>query len=189
MHLAIPFALLMGPFAAAAPSFQHVQISVEVTHTDSQNQADALHSSGKPVMNYDGPGLSYLPFNFTLIASKATGSHKVELPFGFADLTLPDGLARGELGYDTEFALRNGKLINGNRALAWHVAKVFPPWTSLWSYDKGKTHFYLDFVAIPHLSEGKQYFLENPARRKLTSVASTQIFLVHSILRVLISGS
>lgn len=190
MHLAIPFTLLMGSFAAAAPSFQHAQISVEVTHTDSENQADALFSSRKQVINDDGPGLSNLPFNFTLIAHIALGIHKSKLPFGFADLTLRDGFNRGELGYETEFALLNGKLRNGNRALAWHVAKILPPWTSLWSFNEEELHKYLDFVAVPHSSgEKKPYFLEFVSTRKLTSVASTPIDFVHSISKVLISGS
>lgn len=190
MHLAIPITLLIGSFAAAAPSFQHAQISVEVTHTDSEIQADALYSLGKQVINDDGPRLSNLPFNFTLIAHIALGIQKSKLPFGFADLTIRDGFNRGELGYETEFALLNGKLRNGNRALAWHVAKILPPWTSLWSFNEEELHKYFDFVAAPHLSgEKKHYFLEFISTRKLTSVASTPIYLVHSISRVLISGS
>lgn len=178
MHLAIPLTLYMGSFAAAAPSFQHAQISVEVTHTNFQNQADALHSSGKPVMNEDAPPFSHLPFNFTLIARNVHGT--LRLPFGFADLTLADGLARGELGYATEFALHDRKLINGNRGLAYHEAKILPPWTSLWTFDK--PHRYLEFAAIPNPSEkGEQYVLEFAASRKLTLVAYTQIFFIHSI--------
>lgn len=173
MHLAIPFALLMGSLAAAAPSFQHGQINVEATHSGSNNQADALYSSAKQVINDDDddddgpPRLSNLPFNFTLIAHLALGIHKSKLPFGFADLSMKDGFNRGELGYETEFALLNGKLRNGNRALAWHVAKILPPWTSLWSFNKDDPHKYFDFVAAPHLlGETKHYFLEFISTRK-----------------------
>lgn len=81
MHLAIPFTLVMGSFAAAAPSFQHAQIKVEATHSGSKNQAEALYSSGKQVItDDDGPRLSNLPFNFTLIAHIALGIHKSKLP-------------------------------------------------------------------------------------------------------------
>ena len=171
MYLAIPLILLLGPFAAAAPSFQHAQISVDVTHTNVQNQADALHSSlGKPVMNEDEPPFSSLPFNFTLNARNVHGALRW-LPVGFADLTLPDGLARAELGYETEFALRDGKLINGNRALQYHVAKVFPPWLSLWSLDNPPQ--YLIFAAFPNpLKGGEQYVLKLTAGRKSTLVIS-----------------
>lgn len=188
MRLTIPFAFLMGSFAAAASSFQHPQINVEATHSDSKNQADTLYSSGKQVINEDGPRLSNLPFNFTLIAHIALGIHKSKLPFGFVDLTMKDGFNRGELGYETEFALLNGKLRNGNRALAWHVAKILPPWTSLWSFNEEDLHKYFDFVAVPHLSgEKEHYFLEFISSGKLTSV--TQIYFVYSISTVLISDS
>lgn len=177
MRLALPVTLFVGTFAAAAPSFQYTQISVDVAHPHVQNQADALHSSGKPVMNKDEPYHSSLPYNFTLIARNVHGRR---LPFGFADLTLADGFARAELGYDTEFALRDEKLINGNRALEYHVAKVFPPWLSLWSLDL--PHKYLDFAAFPNpLEGGGKYVLKLPAGRKLTLVVSTQIFLLHLI--------
>lgn len=109
----------------------------------------------------DGPRLSNLPFNFTLIAHLALGIQKSKLPFGFADLTEKDGFNRGELGYETEFALLDGKLRNGNRALAWHVAKILPPWTSLWSFHEDDPHKYFDFVAVSHLSGEKEHlFLE-----------------------------
>lgn len=109
------------------------------------------------------------------------------LPFAFADLTLADGIARGELGYDTEFALRDGKLINGNRALAYHEAKILPPWTSLWSFDK--PHRYFDLAAFPNpLENGELYVLEFAASRKLTLGASAKMFLFIQFLRVLISG-
>lgn len=190
MHLAIPFTLLMGSFAVAAPSFQHAQINVEATHTGSKNQADALYSSEKQVMNDDGSRLSNLPFNFTLIAHIALGIHKSKLPFGFADLTLEDGFNRGELGYETEFALLDGKLRNGNRALAWHVAKILPPWTSLWSFNKEELHKYLDFVAVPHLSgEKEHYFLEFISTRKLTSVAPTQIYFLFILFSTVLIDS
>lgn len=61
MHLAIPFTLLMRSFVAAAPS---IQISVEVTHMDAQNQADAVHSSEELVIIRGGPGHRNMPFNF-----------------------------------------------------------------------------------------------------------------------------
>lgn len=187
MHLAIPFTLLMGSFAVAAPSFQHVQINVEATHSGSKNQADALYSLEKQMINDDGPRLSNLTFNFTLTAHIALGIQKSKLPFGFADLTERDGFNRGELGYETEFALLNGKLRNGNRALAWHEAKILPPWTSLWSFNEEELHKYFDFVAVPHLlGEKEHYFLEFISTRKLTSVAPTQIYFVHSIPTVLI---
>lgn len=80
---------------------------------------------------------------------------------------MKDGFNRGELGYETEFALLNGKLRNGNRALAWHVAKILPPWTSLWSFHEDDLHKYFDFVAVPHLSgEKEHYFLEFISTRK-----------------------
>lgn len=172
MYLAIPLILLLGPFAAAAPSFQHTQTSVDVTHTNVQNQADTLYSSsGKLVMNEDEHPLSSLPFNFTLNARSVHGALRW-LPVGFADLTLPDGLARAELGYETEFALRDGKLINGNRALQYHIAKVLPPWLSLWSLDKPRQ--YLIFAAFPNpLEGGEQYVLKFTAGRKSTLVIST----------------
>lgn len=170
MHLTIPFTLLMGSFVAAAPSFQHAQINVEVARSGSKTQADDLYFSGKQAINDDGPRHSNLPFNFTLIAHIALGIHKSKLSFGFADLTMKDGFNRGELGYETEFALLNGKLRNGNRALAWHVAKILPPWTSLWSFNEEELHKYFDFVAVPHLSgEKDHYFLEFLSTRKSTS--------------------
>lgn len=170
MHLAIPFTLLIGSFAAAAPSFQHAQINLEATHSGFKNQADTLYSLGNTqAINDDVPRLSNLPFNFTLVAHIALGIHKSKLPFGFADLSMKDGFNRGELGYETEFALLNGKLRNGNRALAWHVAKILPPWTSLWTFNEEELHKYFDFVAVPHLSgEKEHYFLEFISTRKLT---------------------
>lgn len=131
------------------------------------------------MMNEDEPRFSSLPFNFTLNARNVHGALRW-LPVGFEDLTLADGLARAELGYSTEFALRDGKLINGNRAIQYHRAKVFPPWLSLWSLDKPRQ--YLIFAAFPNpLEGGEEYVLKLTAGRKLTLIASTQIFLVHFI--------
>ncbi len=163
------------------PSFQPARISVDgVTHTNLQNQANNLPSSQsgiklkQPVMSEDDePPLSSLSFNFTLFARNVNGAAAAAaatppgLPVGFADLTLADGHARAELGYETEFALRDGKLINGNRGLEYHVAKVFPPWLSLWSFDK--RHTYLTFAAYPNpVEEGgrEHYLLKLTASRK-----------------------
>lgn len=180
MYVAIPITLIFGSFAAAAatPSFQHGRIRVDcVTHTTNlQNQANNLPSSQsgiqlqQPVMSTedDETPLSSLPFNFTLFARNLNGTAAVAttttttlpgLPVGFADLTLADGHARAELGYETEFALRDGKLINGNRGLEYHIAKVFPPWLSLWSFDK--RHTYLTFAAYPNPVEeaGREHYL------------------------------
>lgn len=176
-YLAIPLTVIFGSFAAAAaaPSFQHGRISVDVTHTNVQDQADKYNlpcSSGKKavIISEDEPRLSSLPFNFTLFARNLQGTETLPggLPVGFADLTLADGHARLELGYETEFALRDGKLINGNRGIEYHVAKVLPPWLSLWSFDK--RHTYLQFAAYPNPLEegGDQYLLKLTATRKLT---------------------
>lgn len=190
MYVAIPLTLIFGSFAAAAatPSFQHGRVRVDgVKHTTNfQNQANNLPSSQsgdvklceQPVMitEDDELPLSSLPFNFTLFARSVNGAAAAAtktttlpgLPVGFADLTLADGHARVELGYETEFALRDGKLINGNRGLEYHIAKVFPPWLSLWSFDK--RHTYLTFAAYPYpVEEGggrDQYLLKLTASRK-----------------------
>lgn len=131
MHLAIPFTLLLGSCVAASPSIHHAQIKVEITDTDVQkNQVDALHSSEEPVMNQVGSGVKSLPYNFTLSARSLDGSRS--LPFGFPS-SGGDGFIRGELGISTEFAFRGGRLITGDRALGYHLARNYPPWTSLWS--------------------------------------------------------
>ncbi|MCJ1346821.1 hypothetical protein MMC31_005039 [Peltigera leucophlebia] len=165
MHLAIPFTLLMGSFVAAAPSIQHAQISVEVTNMDAQDQVDVLHPSDELVMNYGGPSDSkYLPFNFTLTAQYAQ-TNGVKLPFGFKDLNI-NGFLRGELGFKTEFAFRNGKLINGNRALGNHPSFIFPPWTTLWPLNINEPNVFYNLNAFSKPSgEEQHYFIEfsNPS--------------------------
>ncbi len=133
MHLAIsPVTLLfLGSYVAAAPSIHHAQVSVGITNTDVQNPIDPLHSSEELVMSQLGSGSKSLRFNFTLSARAVKGS--ASLPFGFDTLDAPDGFAKGKLGITTEFAFRNGSLIIGNRGLGYNIAKIFPPWTSLWS--------------------------------------------------------
>ena len=184
MRLVTHLTLLIASFAAAAPSVQHGQISVEATHTDVQNQADVVHSSEELGMNHGGFGLKNLPFNFTLSASYADG-HPA-WPLGFESLTIGDGLIRGELGFRTEFAFRDGKLINGNRALGAHLTKPWPGWTSLWSLEKKKDwHPWYDLIAIPKQSGGgTRHFVEFASSGKLTLVAS-----ILSIPRALTGGS
>lgn len=166
MYLAIPFTLLLGSYVAAAPSIQHAQISVEVSsNMDAYDQVDALHSSEEPVMIDGERGLKSLPFNFTLTGRHASGS--AVLPFGIQHLDARDGFARGELGFRTEFAFRHGKLIVGNRALGYHVARIFPPWTALWSL-KSEPRSFLELVAIPRHSGGRpDYFLKVERTGKL----------------------
>lgn len=161
MHLAIPFALLVGSLVAAAPSIQHAQISVEVTHTDAgQNQADAFHFSEELVMNQGPPGHKNLPFNFTLSARNASGSSHARLPFGFENLQVGDGFIRAELGFATVFALRDGKLITGNRALGFHVARIWPPWVSLWSLNREPRQFFNLIAFSKSLGGRVHHFLE-----------------------------
>ena len=71
-----------------------------------------------------GGVLKNLPFNFTLSGRHATGPGS--LLFGIEHLNAPDGFGRGELGFGIEFALRNVKLINGNRALGYQAARIIP---------------------------------------------------------------
>lgn len=114
----------MGSFVAATPSIQDAQISVEVTNMDAQ-------------------GLS---------AHHANGGYCAKLPFGLEDLNV-DGFVRGELGFTTEFALQNGKLINGNSALGSHPKPIYPSWSSLWSLKTNQPIF--DLVAfLYHQEEG-----------------------------------
>ncbi len=47
MYLAIPIILLLGPFAAGAPSFQHTQTSVDVTHTNPEPGGRSVFLLGK----------------------------------------------------------------------------------------------------------------------------------------------
>lgn len=179
MHLTTAIALLIGSLAAAAPSIQHAQISVEVTHTDAQNHADVVHSSVGTGTNNDDFGLKDLPFNFTLSARYANGGRS-SLPFGFADLNAPDGFARGELGFSTVFAFRGGKLINGNRALGGHVQKIFPGWTSLWSLEREGHRPWFDLIAIPQPSTLKpRYYLEFERSGESTLVSSILIRFIH----------
>lgn len=164
MYLAIPFTLLLGSYVAAAPSIHHAQVSVKVTNMDAYDQVDASHSSEELLMNAGGRGLKSLPFNFTLSGRHATGP---SLLFGIEDLNAPDGFGRGELGFRTEFALRNGKLINGNRALGYHAARIFPPWTALSSL-KGELHSFPELIAIPQHAGGRpNFFLEFETSGKL----------------------
>lgn len=163
MHLAIlPFTLLLGSYVAATPSIKHAQISVDITNMDAHDKVDALHPSEDRLVMQDVGyyGFPNLEFNFTLNARFANGP--ASLPFGFANLEGSDGFVRGQLGFRTEFAFRNGKLINGNRALGYHVARIFPPWTSLWSLKEGAVHSFPELIAIPQNSgRGKyNYFLE-----------------------------
>ena len=179
MRLAIPFTLLMGSYVAAAPSIQHAQISVEVTDVDAYDQVDALHASEELVINNGRPAFKSLPFNFTVRARQVYSP--LSLPFGFKNLDAPSGFARGELGFRTEFAFRNGKLINGNRALGYHVARIFPPWTSLWSL-KDDVQF-LELVATSQHSGGRvNHFLELEKSGEFTSIASILFFFIHSMV-------
>lgn len=178
MHLAITFTpfLLIGSFVlivAAAPSIHHqqqqqqVQIHVDVviTHSDAQNQADTLHFSEKLVMNggrrsgNNNNNKSSLPFNFTLFAHHHPNG-PASLSFGFENLDGRDGLIEAELGFTTVFALRDGKLITGNRALGYNLVEVWPPRVSLWTLNRGaESNLLPDFVAFPKsTSEGKLYY-------------------------------
>lgn len=133
MHLARPFTLLMGSFVAAAPSIQPAQISVEITNMDAQDQVDALHSSEELVINCgdkdhpDDPNWNAenLSCNFTLAVQSVDGVQYGDLTFGFED-SHSDPSVRGEIGFATEFAFRNGTLINGNKALGGHPTHVNP---------------------------------------------------------------
>lgn len=175
MHLAIPFALLMGSLVAAAPSIQHAQISGEATPTDAENQAYALHSS-------EEHGPKNLPFNFTLSARPLNGDPQARLSFGFESLNVRDGFIRGELGFATEFAFHNGTLITGNRALGHHLNEPWPPWTSLWSLNTKTPDLFFDLIAISKLSEGKlHHFIEFVEHGKLILVASILICFIHTI--------
>lgn len=180
MHLTTAIVLLIGSLAAAAPSIQHAQISVEVIHTDAQNHADVVHSSVGTGTNNDGFGLKYLPFNFTLSARYANGG-PTSLPFGFENLDVgSDGFVRGELGFPTVFAFREGKLINGNRALGGHVHRIFPGWTSLWSLERAVHRPWFELIAIPQPSTLKpRYYLEFERSGKSTLVSSTLIRFIH----------
>lgn len=179
MHLTTAIALFIGSLAAAAPSTQHAQISVELTHTDAQNHADVVHSSVGTGTNNDAFGLKDLPFNFTLRTRYANGG-LTSLPFGFEDLNVNDGFIRGELGFPTVFAFREGKLITGNRALGGHVARIFPGWTSLWSFKREGSPPGFDLIAIPQPSTLKpRYYLEFESSGKLSLVSSILICFIH----------
>ncbi len=144
---------------------------------DAYDQVDALHSSEELVMNAGGRGLKSLPFNFTLSGRHATGPGS--LLFGIEHLNAPDGFGRGELGFRTEFALRNGKLINGNRALGYHAARIFPPWTALYSL-KGERSSFPEIIAIPQHAGGRpNYFLEFESSGKLASIDCFYLILLH----------
>ena len=171
MHLAIPFTLLMGSYVAAAPSIQHAQISVKITNMDVQNQVDTGHSLEELVKNQGGSGLKSLPFNFTLSARYAEAA--VSLPFGFENLDGRDGLIRGELGFSTVFAFREGKLIYGNRALGPHLFEIFPPWTSLWTLKGENDSTFFDLIVTsPDSRESPNYFFELARSGKFTLVTS-----------------
>lgn len=193
MHLAIPFTLLMGYFVAAAPSIQHAQISVEITNMDAQDQVDALHSSEELVMNYadqdhpDDPDWDpeNLPFNFTLgvqyVDGSQYGGQYEDLSFGFEDLQA-DPSVWGKIGFRTEFAFRNGALINGNKALGSHPTHVNPGWTSLWPLKKENEHKIFFLLAWSKNLRGKRHYsLEFSTSGKSLSVASISIVFIHSI--------
>lgn len=181
MHLAIPFTLLVGSYVAAAASIQHAQISVEITNGDAQDQVDFLHSSDELVMNHGGHNdRKNLPFNFTLSAHYAREGPNRKLDFGFKDLNI-HGFVKGELGFKTEFAFRNGKLINGNSALGNHPNYIFPPWTTLWPLSLTEPHVHYNLNIIPGPpGKVKHYFIESPNPGRLTSVASILILLINS---------
>ena len=147
---------------------------------DVQNHVDALHSSEELVMNQVGSEVNSLPFNFTLSARSVKGS--ASLPFGFGTLDAPDGFIRGELGFRTEFAFRNGRLTSGDRALGYSLAKIFPPWTSLWSLNEEVPGSFIELIAVSQASGGKlTHFLVFERNGKFTSGASMLTFFIHSI--------
>lgn len=179
MHLTTVIVLFIGSLVAAAPSIQHGKISVEVIHTDAENHADVVHSSVGTGTNNDGFGLKYLPFNFTLSARYANG-RPTSLPFGFENWGGNDGFVRGELGFPTVFEFRDGKLINGNRALGGHPHTIFPGWTSLWSLKREVHRPWFDLIAIPQLSTLKpRYYLEFERSGKSTIVSTFLIRFIH----------
>lgn len=117
-------------------------------------------------------GLKSLPFNFILSARHVNGP-AANLPFGFEKLDAPDGFGRGELGFSTVFAFRDGKLINGNRALCFHPVEIFPPWPSLWSLKEAGHGTFLELIAISQDLGGRpNYFIEFVSSGKFISLAS-----------------
>lgn len=180
MHLVIPFTLLIGSILAAAASIQHTQISVEITNTDAQDHVDARHSS-EPKLVMKPADQDYpenLSFNFTLgvqyVHRGQDGGQNKNPSFGFKDLEGDNVVVRGEIGFATEFAFRNGKLINGNKALGTHPSHISPGWTSLFPLkgDKPDTDVF-DLLVWPQKLDGKEkYVLEFANTGKLTSLAS-----------------
>lgn len=148
---------------------------------DSYDQVEAFHSSEEPVINNGGRGLKSLPFNFTLTGRHANGPGS--LVFGIEHLNAADGFARGELGFRTEFAFRNGKLINGNRALGYHAARIFPPWTALSSL-KGGVNAFPELIAVPQHAGGRpNYFIEfeRPGKLAFDSLLLSYFFSLYAI--------
>ena len=181
----------MGSFVAAAPSIQHAQISVEITNMDAQDQVDALHSSEELVMNGadnpDDPDLDpeNRPFNFTLgvqyFNRGQDGGLDHHLSFGFEDLK-GDTFGRGEIGFPTEWAFRNGKLINGNKALGIHPNHANPGWTSLWPLEEENSKKIFDLLVWSIQIRGKlHYALQFGTSGKSISVASISTLFIQSI--------
>lgn len=177
MHLAIHLTLLMGSCIVAAIPIQHAQISVEITSMDGQDQLDALHSTEGLVMNRtsqddDDDLLENLPFNFTLGVQYVNrrGGQDKDLDFGFDD-SKADTFVRGELGFSTEFAFLDGKLINGNKALGIHPRPISPGWTSLRSLKDDTPSSIFDLLVYSTGSgERQRYVIEFANSGKFTSV-------------------
>lgn len=172
MHLAVPFILLMGSFVGAALSIQQAQLSIEVKNIDTKDKFDVLRSSQELVMDHDrNYDRKTLRFKFTILAYSFYGAHGGQpggQHLGFEDLNV-HGFVRGELGFTTDFALRNGKLINGNRALGNHPSYIYPPWTTLWPLNLKEPHIFHDLVAVSKSAGNKQvYDLELANSGKLT---------------------
>lgn len=148
MHLAIvSFTLLLGYYAAASPSIYHAQIQVKIKDMDFQENQVDVHLSEELAKNHQTVHvLNTPPYNFTISACSFDGIYA--LPFGFPRLG-SDGSIRGELGSITEFTLREGRWITGNRGLGYNSARVYPPWTSLWSLDKEYEISLFKLTAIP----------------------------------------
>lgn len=183
MHLAIPFTLLLGSFVAAAPSFQHAQISVDITNMETQGQVDALYSSDELEVHHGGHHIHKdLPFNFTLSARHASGHPRAGLPFEFERLNGRDSI-RGELGFTTIFAFRDGKLISGNRALGYDPRRPWPPWTALWPLEIKEPVQFFHLIGVSESSGGiLHYFIEFENRGKLTSGTFILISFIYLIL-------
>ena len=122
-----------------------------------------------------------LSFNFTLGVQYANRGQDKDLSFGFEDLK-GDTFVRGEIGFATEFAFRNGNLINGNKALGIHPNHANPGWTSLWPLKKeGSDKIFDLLVWSKHLRGKLHYSLEFTTSGKSLSVASISILFIQSI--------